>query len=57
MATWKVREFGKKVHGRKQKFKDTKFETKEEAEAYADQFNIRPQVFKREFLKSEAMNE
>lgn len=50
MATWKVREFGKKVHGRKQKFKDTKFETKEEAEAYASQFNIKPQVFKSEVL-------
>lgn len=50
MATWKVRKFEKKVHGRKQKFKDTKFDTKEEAEAYASQFNIRPQVFKSEVL-------
>lgn len=50
MAVWKVREFGKNVHGRKQKFKDTKFDTKEEAEAYASQFNIRPQVFKSEVL-------
>lgn len=50
MATWKVRKFGKKVHGRKQKFEDKDFPTKEEAEAYADQFNIRPQVFKSEVL-------
>lgn len=50
MATWKVREFKKKKHGRKQKFKDTKFDTKEEAEAYASQFNIKPQVFKYEVL-------
>lgn len=50
MKPWVVREFGKKVHGRKQKFKDTKFDTKEEAEAYASQFNIKPQVFKSEVL-------
>lgn len=50
MAVWKVREFEKKVHGRKRKFKDTKFDTKEEAEAYASQFNIRPQVFMIEVL-------
>lgn len=50
MATWKVRKFGKKVHGRKQKFEDKEFATKEEAEVYASQFNIRPQVYKYEVM-------
>ncbi|MGI1734920.1 hypothetical protein [Streptococcus uberis] len=50
MATWKVREFKKKKHGRNYVYDDKKFETKEEADAYADQFNIRPQVFKSEVL-------
>ena len=50
MATWKVREFKKKKHGRKHSFVDKDFATKEEADAYANQFNIRPQVFKYEVL-------
>lgn len=50
MATWKVREFKKKKHGRKRSYVDTEFPTKEEAEAYANQFNIKPQVFKSEVL-------
>lgn len=50
MATWKVREFKKKKHGRKHSYVDKDFDTKEEAEAYASQFNIKPQVFKSEVL-------
>ncbi|MFI3887601.1 hypothetical protein [Streptococcus parauberis] len=45
MAKWKVRKFEKKVHGRKQKFEDTYFKTREEAEKYADQFKVKPQVY------------
>lgn len=50
MATWKVREFKKKKHGRKHSYIDKDFDTKEEAEAYASQFNIRPQVYMSEVL-------
>lgn len=51
MATWKVRQFKCKKFGREYIFEDKEFDTKEEAEAYADQFNIRPQVFMVEVLK------
>ncbi|RLU42094.1 hypothetical protein DIY18_09930 [Streptococcus iniae] len=53
MATWKVRQFKRKKSGREYVYEDKEFQTKEEAEAYASQFNIRPQVYKYEVMNGQ----